>query len=57
MTGAERQLYTLNPLATLERGYAIVHHNDAIVTNPAQLQPDDLLNIRVRDGEFNARVA
>ena len=56
LTGAQRQLNTLNPLATLERGYAIVRHNNAVVTNAAQVQPDDLLNIRMRDGEINARV-
>lgn len=53
---AQRQLNTLNPLATLERGYAIVRHHNAIVTHPAQVQNGDLLNLRVREGEINARV-
>lgn len=57
LASAQRHLNALNPLATLDRGYAIVRHNDTVVTNPAQLQTDNLLNIRVRDGEFNARVA
>lgn len=56
LTSAQRQLDTLSPLATLERGYAIVRHNNAIVTAPAQLQQNDLLDIRVRDGAFAARV-
>lgn len=56
LRGAQRQLNTLNPLATLERGYAIVRHNNAVITNPAQLQHDDILNLRVREGEIIARV-
>lgn len=56
LASAQRQLNALNPLATLERGYAIVQHDNLVVTNPAQLQTDDMLNIRVREGEFNARV-
>jgi exodeoxyribonuclease VII large subunit len=57
LASAARQMETLSPLATLERGYAIVRHNDTIVTNPAQVQPNDLLDIRVRDGEFRAQVS
>lgn len=57
VTSAQRQLNALNPLATLERGYAIVRHDDAVVTTPAQVSSNALVNIRVRDGEFNARVA
>lgn len=56
LASAQRQLNALNPLATLERGYAIVQHDNLVVTNPAQLQTNDMLNIRVREGEFNARV-
>lgn len=56
LANARRQLDTLNPLATLERGYAIVRHNGASVTRVAQLQRDDALDIRVHDGAFTARV-
>ncbi|MBI4670849.1 MAG: exodeoxyribonuclease VII large subunit [Chloroflexi bacterium] len=56
LAGAQRQLDTLNPLATLGRGYAIVLRDHAVITDPAQVEPNDLLHIRVRDGAFNARV-
>ena len=56
IAGATRQLNTLNPLATLDRGYAIVRKQDKVVTEAAQVTSDDLVEIRVRDGEFTARV-
>lgn len=56
VNGAARQLNTLNPLATLERGYAIVRKKDLVVREAAQVTTDDVVEIRVRDGEFTARV-
>lgn len=56
LASAQRHLNALSPLATLERGYAIVRHNDTVIADPAQVQSGDLVNIRVRDGMFNARV-
>lgn len=56
LAGASRQLYTLNPLATLDRGYAIVRHEASVVTDPAQVSAKERINIRVRGGEFTARV-
>jgi exodeoxyribonuclease VII large subunit len=53
---AQRHLNALNPLATLERGYAIVRRENVVVTHPAQVQINDRINIRVRDGAFDARV-
>ncbi|TAH52297.1 MAG: exodeoxyribonuclease VII large subunit [Chloroflexota bacterium] len=56
LASAARQLNTLNPLATLERGYAIVRKEKTVVTDAAQVSTNDLVNVRVRDGEFSARV-
>jgi exodeoxyribonuclease VII large subunit len=56
LASAQRHLHALNPLATLERGYAIVRRENVVVTNPAQVQFNDRIHIRVRDGEFDARV-
>lgn len=53
---ATRQLNTLNPLATLDRGYAIVRKQETVVTDASQLTPNDLINVRVKRGEFDARV-
>jgi exodeoxyribonuclease VII large subunit len=51
----ERQLHTLSPLATLGRGYAIVQKDQMVVSDPAQVEANDRLQIRVREGEFGAR--
>jgi exodeoxyribonuclease VII large subunit len=56
LQAARRQLETLNPLATLGRGYAIVLHNNAVVTSPAQVRHADALDLRVRDGKLSAHV-
>ena len=56
LASAARQLHTLNPLATLERGYAIVRKEKTVVTDAAQVSTNDVVNVRVRDGEFSARV-
>ena len=54
--GLQARLAALNPLATLERGYAIVRRADsgAVVRSAAQVQAGDALAIRVHDGEFGA---
>lgn len=57
LASAQRQLDTLSPLATLERGYAIVRRDGVIVTDPAQTQSGDRLEIRVRAGALHARVS
>jgi exodeoxyribonuclease VII large subunit len=59
LQGLEARLATLGPLATLERGYAIVRRqdSDAVVRSVAQVDPGDGLSVRVRDGEFGATVA
>jgi exodeoxyribonuclease VII large subunit len=45
----------LSPLATLERGYAVVQTADgAVVRTPSQLGPDERLAIRVAGGAFAA---
>lgn len=50
------QLETLNPQATLGRGYAIVQKERAVVTSKSQVKPGDEITIRVSDGEFGAAV-
>ncbi len=56
LASATRQLNTLNPFATLERGYAIVRKEKNIITDAAQVSANDVVNVRVREGEFIARV-
>ena len=53
-----RTLHAVSPLATLERGYAIVRRRDsgAIVRAAGQVAPGDALRIRLADGELGALV-
>ncbi|MGB9870098.1 MAG: exodeoxyribonuclease VII large subunit [Anaerolineae bacterium] len=59
MAGLAGRLEGVSPLATLERGYAIVQRaaDGLIVRSPAQVEVGDALRVRVRDGEFGARVS
>jgi len=50
------RLGALSPLATLERGYAIVHRGDDLVRSPAQVSAGDAIDVRVADGSFGAVV-
>ena len=53
LNGLEQRLASLNPLAVLGRGFAIVSHpNGPAVRSVTQVQPGDELNVRVSDGEF-----
>ena len=50
------QVRALSPLATLERGYAVVQHTDGrVVMNSAEVAADELLKVRVASGDFEAR--
>ncbi len=58
LSGLAGRLSGVSPLATLERGYAIVRRRDtgAVVQSVAQVAPGDTLGVRVADGEFEATV-
>ena len=50
------QVRALSPLATLERGYAVVQHADGrIVMNRVDVEVDELLRVRVARGDFGVR--
>jgi exodeoxyribonuclease VII large subunit len=54
---AESQLNTVNPQATLKRGYAIVRQKEGrIVSSVTQVLEGDNLEIQVTDGSFDALV-
>ena len=48
------RLGALSPVATLERGYAIVRGDDGVIRSTEQVEPGDALSIRVADGSFGA---
>jgi len=47
----------ISPLNTLKRGYAIVTHHDKILQNAADVQINDQLNIRLKEGSLGAVVS
>ncbi len=50
------QVSALSPQSTLERGYAVVQHADGrLVTDQAELEPAELLRVRVAHGDFGVR--
>ena len=51
------QLAALDPQATLDRGYAVVHKDGRVVSSIRAVSRDDALTIKVADGGFPARVA
>jgi exodeoxyribonuclease VII large subunit len=51
------QLDALNPQATLNRGYAVVHKDGVVVSSIAAVSTDDSLTIKVADGGFQAVVS
>ena len=55
--GLESRLLALSPLAVLGRGYAVVTKGRKVISSMTQVQEGDALRVRVRDGEFDARVA
>ncbi len=58
LRGYSLQLQSLNPVATLARGYAIVRHGETgrVVTRVRQVRSGDPIDVQVSDGEFGATV-
>jgi exodeoxyribonuclease VII large subunit len=50
------KLRALSPLATLERGYAIVRSEDAVVRSAAGLAAGDEIDVKLAEGAFTATV-
>jgi exodeoxyribonuclease VII large subunit len=57
LAGLEQQLNSLNPLAVLARGFAVVTQADGkVVQSAAQVQPGEKLGVRVHEGQFGVEV-
>lgn len=55
--GLITRLNAISPLATLERGYAIIQTRDTkVVTSTQQIKPGDVLINRLHKGSFTSRV-
>ena len=50
------RLHSLDPLATLDRGFALVERGTSVVSSVDGITPGDAISIRVKDGRFGARV-
>lgn len=56
ITHLRRAARSLSPLATLDRGYALVTQVDGtIVRDPEALEADELLRVVVAEGDFAVR--
>jgi exodeoxyribonuclease VII large subunit len=58
LRGLERRFEALNPLAVLGRGYAVVTRkaDGRVIHKTEQAQSEQLISIRVSDGQFSAKV-
>jgi exodeoxyribonuclease VII large subunit len=57
LAGLRSRLLTLNPLAVLERGFAVVNRPDgSLVRSIAQVKAGDTIQVQVTDGKFSADV-
>ncbi len=52
LDNAHARLGGLSPLATLDRGYAIVRRGEAVIRSAAQVATGETLSVRVADGTF-----
>jgi len=51
-----RALDTVSPLATLERGFAVVKHKDQVVSDATKLRSGDLISTQVARGSILSKV-
>ena len=58
LEGLERRFEALDPMAVLGRGYAVVTRKDdsRVIHKTEQIEPEQLISIRVSDGQFGAKV-
>ncbi len=51
-----KSLELLNPLGLLEKGYSVVSIDDKVINSIKKVKKEDTLNIRLKDGNINAKV-
>ena len=57
VAGLARALAAISPLATVARGYAILHHEDGhLVRSVLDAKPGDPIRAQLADGELQLRV-
>ena len=50
------KLDTLSPLKTLSRGYSIIQKDDKVIKSSKDLKQDDIISIRLQDGDKDAKI-
>ena len=50
------KLEILNPLSVLKKGYSVVYKDNEVIKNITKLSKNDIINIRLFEGEFIAKV-
>ena len=50
------KLSVMNPINTLNRGYAIAKYKDKVISDVTKLKKDDIINIDIKNGRINAQV-
>ena len=57
LANASSRLNTVSPLATLDRGYALVTNDDGrVVTSSRQVKPEDSVGVKLAHGELLCRI-
>ena len=51
------RLKSLDPFATLDRGYAVVQSGASVISSVRATKPGQALGVRVKDGTFDVHVA
>ncbi|MBI3685534.1 hypothetical protein HY250_03975 [Candidatus Azambacteria bacterium] len=54
--GFTRLMRSFSPLAVLERGYAIIKKGDKLIASIKDVKREDIINVRLKDGEIGAEV-
>jgi len=49
-------LSALNPLMLMDKGFAVVTHNDQVITSIAQVELNQDVTIRLKDGRLDAKI-
>ncbi len=57
LDGLQQRLHALNPLAVMQRGFAVVHSADGrLLSSVRQISIGDEVSVRMTDGSFGAQV-
>lgn len=56
LTSSLATLHAVSPLATLERGYAIVIHENHVLSTSEMVHPGDTITVRLAKGSLSAKI-